>query len=165
VDDSAYLPLQNSSWAYLAAVQAVYSKRVVGWQVLSSMPEALVTTVLHRAPLSRQPASGLVGHAAHGRSYWGKAYGRLLPDRQLVRSRSRRGACYDNAQAKSLWSRVRTGVLLDRSAFCCVARASAELAVYFGYCNHQRRPSALSYECPDTSEQKPLSMKAQLCLT
>ena len=41
VGDITYLPLQNGNWAYLAAFQDVYSKRVVGWQVLGSMPEEL----------------------------------------------------------------------------------------------------------------------------
>ncbi|WP_152981805.1 DDE-type integrase/transposase/recombinase, partial [Hymenobacter sp. AT01-02] len=58
VGDITYLPLQNGSWAYLAAFQDVYTKRVVGWQVLGSMAEALVTTALRRALLSRQPAPG-----------------------------------------------------------------------------------------------------------
>ena len=41
VSDSTYLPLQNSNWAYLAAFQEVYSKRVVGWQVLGVCPKSL----------------------------------------------------------------------------------------------------------------------------
>ena len=32
--DSTYLPLQSGAWAYLATFQDVYTKRVVGWQVL-----------------------------------------------------------------------------------------------------------------------------------
>ncbi|MDF7815386.1 IS3 family transposase [Hymenobacter sp. YC55] len=39
VGDITYLPLQNGSWAYLAAFQDTYSKRVVGWQVLAMMPD------------------------------------------------------------------------------------------------------------------------------
>jgi putative transposase len=39
VGDITYLPLQNGNWAYLAAFQDVYTKRVVSWQVLGSMPE------------------------------------------------------------------------------------------------------------------------------
>lgn len=136
VGDITYLPLQNGNWAYLAAFQDFYSKRIVGWQVLATMPEELVVSALRRALLSRQPAVGLLVHSDRGGQYSGNAYRRLLTERQLVRSMSRKGECYDNAQAESLWSRVKTEVLLDRSAFTSVAEAQAELTTYFNYYNH-----------------------------
>ena len=165
VGDITYLPLQNGSWAYLAAFQDVYSKRVVGWQVLAGMPEQLVVSALRRALLSRQPAEGLVVHSDRGGQYCSTTYRRLLTERHFVRSMSRRGECYDNAQAESLWSRVKTEVLLGRSAFASVAEAQAELATYFDYYNYQRRHSALGYECPHIFEQQALLTNAQLCLT
>ena len=101
VGDSTYLPLQNGNWAYLAAFQDVYSKRVVGWQVLAGMPEQLVMSALRRALLSRQPAEGLVVHSDRGGQYCSTTYRRLLTERHFVRSMSRRGECYDNAQAEN----------------------------------------------------------------
>lgn len=97
--------------------------------------------------------------------YGGNAYRRLLTARHSVRSMSRRSNCYDNAQAKSLWSRVKTEVLLDRPAFASVVEVQAELATYFDYYNHQRRHSTLGYQCLHTIEQQALLSKAQLCLT
>ena len=165
VGDITYLPLQSGAWAYLAAFQDVYTKRVVGWQVLGSMPEELVVSALRRALLSRQPAAGLLVHSDRGGQYCGNIYRRLLTERQLVRSMSRQGECYDNAHAESLWSRVKTEVLLDRAAFASVSEAQAELATYFDYYNYQRRHSALGYECPHIFEQQILLTNAQLCLT
>ncbi|WP_261990383.1 integrase core domain-containing protein [Hymenobacter sp. BT188] len=149
----------------MAASQDAYSKRVVGWQVLGSMAEELVVTALRRALLSRQPAKGLIIHSDRGRQYCGNTCHRLLTERHLVRSMSRKGNCYDNAQAESLWSRLKTEVLLDRAAFTSVAEAQAELATYFDYYNPQRRHSALGYECPHSFEQQALLTKTQLCLT
>lgn len=115
------------------------------------MPEELVVSAL----LSRQPTPGLIVHSDRGGQYCSKAYRRLLTERHfLVRTMSRRGECYDNAQAESLWSRVKTEVLLGRSAFASVAEAQAELATYFNYYNHQRRHSALGYECSHHFEQQ-----------
>ena len=129
------------------------------------MAEELVVTALRRALLSRQPAAGLVIHSDRGGQYGGNLYRRLLTERDLVRSRSRRGDCYDNAQAESLWSRVKTEVLLDRSACASLAEAQAELATYFNYYNHQRRHSTLSDECPHSFEQQALLTKGPFCLT
>jgi len=44
----------------------------------------------------------------------GNAYKALLRDAQIQLSCSRRGECYDNAQAESLWSRLKTEVLEAR---------------------------------------------------
>lgn len=160
VGDITYLPLQNGEWAYLAAFQDVYTKRVVGWQVLGNMPEELVVSALRRALFSRQPVAGLLVHSDRGGQYCGNAYRRLLTEWHLVRSMSRKGECYDNAQAESLWSRVKAEVLSGRVAFASVVEAQAELATYFDYYNHQRRHSALGYECPHTFEQQTFSTKA-----
>ena len=73
--------------------------------------------------------------------YCGNAYRKLLHDHQALRSQSRRGDCYDNAQAESLWSRLKTEVLEDREqpVFADLANAQASVADYFDYYNHERR--------------------------
>jgi len=47
--DITYLPLANGDWAYLCAYQDMASKQVVGWHVMATMPEELITTGLQRA--------------------------------------------------------------------------------------------------------------------
>ena len=111
VSDVPYLPLANGNWAYLCAFQDVASKHIVGWHVAATMPEELVTTALQRAFLAQPPAPELVVHSDRGGQYCGKAYRKLLHDHQALRSQSRRGDCYDNAQVESLWSRLKTEVL------------------------------------------------------
>ena len=101
VSDITYLPLANGDWAYLCAFQDVASKHVVGWQVGATMPEALVPRALQRAFWAQPPTSGLVVHSDRGGQYCGHAYRKLLHDHQAVRSQSRRGDCYDNAQAEN----------------------------------------------------------------
>ena len=49
VSDITYLPLANGNWAYLCAYQDMVSKQVVGWHVMATMPEELITTALQRA--------------------------------------------------------------------------------------------------------------------
>ena len=101
VSDITYLPLASGQWAYLCAFQDVYSRQVVGWQVLATMPEDLVTSALRRALLARQPAPGLLVHSDRGGQYCGSAYRALLHQHGCLRSQSRRGECLDNAQAEN----------------------------------------------------------------
>ena len=74
---------------------------MVGWQVRADMPEALVTSALQRALLAQRPAPGLVVHSDRGGQYVGNAYKALLRDVRARLSHSRRGDCYDNAQAEN----------------------------------------------------------------
>jgi len=53
----------------------------------------------------------LVVYSDRGGQYGGNAYRVLLHQHGVIRSQSRRGDCYDNAQAESRWSRFKTEVL------------------------------------------------------
>ena len=80
----------------------------MGWQVMATMPEALVNTASQRGFLAQSPTPGLVVHSDRGGQYGGNAYRALLHRHEAVRSQSRPGNCYDNDQAESLWSRFKT---------------------------------------------------------
>jgi putative transposase len=138
VSDITYLPLANGDWAYLCAFQDMASKQVVRWQVGATMPEELVTRALQRAFWSQPPTPGLLVHSDRGGQYCGNAYRQLLHDHEALRSQSRRGDCYDNAQAESLWSRLKTEVLevRERPVFADLADAQRSVADYFDYYNH-----------------------------
>ena len=165
VSDITYLPLANGDWAYLCAFQDMASKQVVGWQVGATMPEELVTSALQRAFWSQPPTSGLVVHSDRGGQYCGNAYRKLLHDHQAVRSQSRRGDCYDNAQAESLWSRLKTEVLevRERPVFADLADAQASVAEYFDYYNHERLHSSIDYQTPYYTHQQLLQLNALNC--
>ena len=152
VSDITYLPLKNGTWTYLAAYSDVFTRRVVGWHVMETMPEELVRTALHRAILLRQPAAGLIVHSDRGGQYCAANVRKLLAGKGFLASMSRAGDCYDNAQAESLWSRLKTELLPEGQAFENLAHAQQEVATYFDYYNHLRRHSALGYQCPQTFE-------------
>jgi len=121
------------------------SKQVVGWQVGAAMLEELVTSALQRAFWSQPPTPGLLVHFDRGGQYYGNAYRKLLHDHEALRSQSRRGDCYDNAQAESLWSRLKTEMLegRERPVFADLADAQASVADYFDYYNHKRLHSGI----------------------
>jgi putative transposase len=147
VSDITYLPLTNGNWVYCCAFQAMCTKQVVGWQVRADMPESLVTSALQRALLAQRPSPGLIVHSDRGGQYVGKVYKTLLRNAKAQLSHSRRGECYDNAQAESLWARLKTELLAAREwpVFTDLADAQASVADYFDYYNHQRRHSSIGY--------------------
>lgn len=80
VSDITYLPLANGEWAYLCAYQDRVSKQVVGWHVMATMPEELVTRALQHAFWAQPPTPGLLVHSDRGGQYYGNAYRQLLRD-------------------------------------------------------------------------------------
>ena len=95
----------------------------------------------------------------------GNAYKALLRGAQAELSHSRRGECYDNAQAESLWSRLKTEELgaRDWPVFADLADAQASVATYFDYYNHERRHSSIGYLTPYTFHQQQLTNTTQFC--
>ncbi|MBJ6146307.1 integrase core domain-containing protein [Hymenobacter sp. BT559] len=81
---------------------------------------------------------------------------------QALRSQNRRGDCYDNAQAESLWSRLKTEVLEvhDRPVFADLADAQASVAEYFNYYNHGRLHSSIGYQTLYHTHQQLLKLNA-----
>lgn len=129
---------------------------MVGWYVGNTLSEALITRALQRAFLGQPPTPELLVYSDHGGQYCGKAYRALLHEHGAVRSQSRRSDCYDNAQAESLWSRLKTGVLALRewSYFADLADAQASIAHYFDCYNHGRLHSSVSYQAPYHTHQQ-----------
>jgi putative transposase len=165
VSDITYLPLANGDWTYLCAYQDMVSKQVVGWHVMATMPEELITTALQRAFWAQPLTPGLLVHSDRGGQYCGKVYRKLLHDHQALRSQSRRGDCYDNAQAESLWSRLKTEVLelRERPVFTDLADAQASVADYFDYYNYERLHSSIDYQTPYHTHQQLLQPNALNC--
>ena len=165
VSDITYLPLANGDWAYLRAFQDMASQYVVGWQVGATMPEELVTRALQRAFWSQPLTPGLLVHSDRGGPYCGNVYRKLLHDHQALRWQSRRGDCYDNAQAESRWSRLKTEVLevRERPVFADLADAQASVADYFDYYNHERLHSSIDYQTPYHTPQQLLQLNALNC--
>ena len=165
VSDSTYLPLADGTWAYLCAFQDGASKQVPGWHVAATMPEELVATALQRAFLAQPPAPELLVYSDCSGQYCGNACWALLHQHAAVRSQSRRGDCYDNAQAESRWSRFKTEELERRewAVFANLADAQASAASYLDYYNHQRLHSSIGYQFPYIAHQQSLQTTAPNC--
>jgi len=65
VADITYLRTWQG-WLYPAAVQDVFSRRIVGWSMADHMRAQLVTDALQMALAQRRPAPGLIWHSDQG---------------------------------------------------------------------------------------------------
>ena len=75
VGDITYIPLPNT-FAYLAMLMDLYSRKIIGWSLDLNMEEPLVIAALRQAIKARQPAKGLIHHTDRGGQYAGKKVSR-----------------------------------------------------------------------------------------
>jgi len=150
--DITYVPTRRG-WAYLAVVLDVGSRRVVGWQVGTTMEESLVLDALRQAIEQRRPAPGLVHHSDRGTQYNGEAHRWLLAEHGMICSMSRRGNCWDNACVESFFSTLKRELPQD-GLFDDVHHLERAVFAYIDAFYNTRRPhSALGYRTPNEYEQ------------
>ena len=94
--DITYIPTREG-WLYLAAVEDLYSRQIVGWSMGTRVDSRLVVDALEMAVFRRLPGVGLVAHSDRGSQYASEHYQRLLAGHGITCSMSRRANCWDNA--------------------------------------------------------------------
>ena len=153
VSDITYLPLQDGKWAYLATWMDLFSRKIAGWQVASSMTAELVIEALKKAILRECLPAGLIVHSDRGGQYVDTEFRRPLQQHGFEQSMSRADETYDNAYAESLFSRYKAE-LLEGGAFADVEEARSETFAFIeGYYNRIRRHSGLGYLSPENFER------------
>jgi putative transposase len=107
-----------SGWVYAAFVMDMFSRRVVGWQVATSLHTTLALDALEMGIWSRQRAghdlSGLIHHSDRGVQYRAVRYTERLEEEELVASVGSKGDSYDNAAAEALNSTFKTELIRNR---------------------------------------------------
>jgi putative transposase len=83
----------RQGWLYLAVVLDLFSRRVVGWAMEPTLERGLVLAALRMALPWRRPGPGLLHHSDRGSQYASGDYQRLLEQRKISCSMSRKGNC------------------------------------------------------------------------
>lgn len=147
VGDITYIPTREG-WLYLAAVEDLYSRRVVGWAMSSRMTSDLVIDALNMAIQARQPKAGLIHHSDRGSQYASHAFAQMLKAHGIVASMSRKADCYDNAVMESFYATLKKELI---SFADYVTREDARKAIFEYievYYNRSRRHSTLGHVSP-----------------
>lgn len=148
VGDITYLRLRDGGFCYLACLQDKFTRRIVGWKISERMTAQLVIDVFLQARRRGLIGKNAIIHTDQGSQYAAVEYRRLLYIGGFRQSMSRRGNCYDNAQAESFFSRFKAE-LVENGIFESVEDARSEVFGYIeGYYNRTRLHSSLGYKSP-----------------
>jgi hypothetical protein len=104
VADITYVELAGGGFCYTAFVTDVFSRAIVGWQVLGTLKTELALDALEMALWARKDrlSTALVHHGDRGVQYTSIRYGQRLIDAGIERSVGRKGDSYDNALEESV---------------------------------------------------------------
>ena len=137
-------------WLYLAVVLDLFSRKVIGWSVSSTINRELVLDSLLMAVRTRQP-KGTIIHSDQGSQFGSDAWQRFCRANRLKPSMSRKGNCWDNAVVESFFAslkkeKIKKLIYRNREA------ATAEIIDYIAFYNHTRRHSHIGGISPEQFE-------------
>ncbi len=160
VSDITYIRTQQG-WLYLTVILDLGDRKVIGWALSSSL-EARQTSVAawNMAIKNRPVTQSMIFHSDRGVQYACHEFADLLKaNKNISRSMSRKGNCWDNAVAESFFKTLKTEWVNN---FIYVNRKQAELSI-FDYIetwyNTHRKHSTLGYLSPNEIETKINNLK------
>jgi len=156
-------------WLYVAAVIDLFSRRVVGWSMSSTMTTQLVADALVTAIWRRGKPDALLHHSDRGSQYTSEPFQRLMVDHGVACSMSRSGNCWEraiegaigpspmaSAAMESFFSSLKTE-RVARKVYRTRDQAKADVFDYIErFYNPRRRHSTLGYLSPMEFEKKML---------
>lgn len=139
--DITYIWVENR-WVYLATVMDLFSRKIVGWALDTSMTADLIEKALQMALDRRGRPSGVILHSDRGVQYRSQGYVDLVEQKGLKASMSRKGNCWDNAPMESFFSRLKVELIYARN-YQTMDEAKAGIFEYIEiFYNRKRRHSA-----------------------
>lgn len=148
--DITYIPT-GEGWLYLAVVEDLFSRMIVGWSMDQTMESRLVVDALEMAVARRlkdSSSSKLIAHSDRGSQYASEHYQRILSEEGITCSMSEVGQCWDNAPMESFFGRLKCEVA-SSEMFATRDQARAEIFEYLEvFYNRVRLHSSLGFLSP-----------------
>jgi len=146
-----------TGWVYAAFVLDVFSRRIVGWQLSTSLHTELALDALEMGIWSRQRVrrdlSQLIHHSDRGVQYGAVRYTERLHEAEAVASVGSKGDSYDNAMAEAFNSLFKAELVRNLGPWKGVDDLEIAVAEYIDWYNHRRLHSEIGYRPPVEAEE------------
>ena len=131
----------DQGFLYLATVEDLGSRRILGYSLSTSIDAKLVISALEDAYFVARPKDGVIFHCDQGSQYNSRAFRAQLASHRMIGSMSERGQCWDNACAESFFS-ITKRELLESQGFSSIELAKLAIVNWVRFYNHLRPHSA-----------------------
>jgi putative transposase len=143
----------GAGWLYLAVVMDLFSRRIIGWSMQSTLREDLAIDALEMAVQGRNKTPA-IHHSDQGSQYSSRAYQAKLKEHRIQSSMNKRGSCYDNAVVESFFKTLKAE-LVRTVRFNTKEEAKSKLFEYIEvFYNRRRLHSTLGYKSPVEFESR-----------
>lgn len=158
--DITYIRLKGG-FVYLVAIMDWYSRKVLSWEVSSTMDDSFCVSALERA-LRLYPKPEIF-NSDQGSQFTGKAFTSVLKDADIKISMDGKGRCMDNIFIERLWRSVKYEeiYLNDYESVDQLRRA---LGKYFYFYNEERPHQHFDYQTPMAVYQESIARKKSCVL-
>jgi putative transposase len=146
VADITHIPTAAGA-VYLAVIQDVWSRRIVGWAVDSHMESELVQRALLAALARRRPVA-VIHHSDQGSQYTARAFKALAEAHGVRLSMGTVADCYDNAMAESFFATLECELLALHRLRGLEDARRALFDFIEGFYNLHRLHSGVGYRSP-----------------
>jgi putative transposase len=140
-----------STWEgflYLAHVQDLFSRLIVGWSMADHLRSELVVDALEMALHRRRPARGLIHYSDQGCQFTAALFGKRCAKAGIEVSMGSVGDCYDNAVCETFHATIKKEKVYGQSWPTCAEARAAIFEYIEGWYNPRRRHSTLAYLSP-----------------
>lgn len=154
--DITYLRI-GKSFIYLAVVLDLFNREVVGWSMSWSLETKIVLDALDMAMRKVGPDAEIIFHSDRGSQYASEAYRKMLKNKDIKPSMSRKGNCYDNAYVESWFSSLKKEWIYRRQYNTAAELRTLVFEYIETWYNKKRKHSALGNLSPEMYRKKNLS--------
>ena len=138
----------GSGWLYLAVVMDLYSRRIIGWSMKTTLREELAIDALEMAVRTRGEETPQIHHSDQGSQYSSRGFLTKLRDYRIKSSMNQRGSCYDNAVVESFFKTLKAE-LVRTVRFDRIEDTRMKLFEFIEvFYNRKRLHSSLGYKSP-----------------
>lgn len=160
VSDITYIPTLQG-WLYLTTVIDLADRKVIGWALSETMKASDTCIAALRMAVQNRPITKeLIFHSDRGIQYACTEFITYLEDnKNISRSMSRKGNCWDNAVAESFFKTLKCDSVYGRK-FKTLNEAKVFIFEYIEiWYNRKRLHSSLGYRTPVEMEEYLLNKK------
>ncbi len=141
---------------YLSPILDLHSSDLVSYTISDHPVLSMVTTMLDEAFAKIPAETNLILHSDQGWQYQHKQYQRMLREKGIRQSMSRKGNCLDNAVIENFFGLLKSE-LLYLQKFQSMEHFKQELVEYLDYYNNRRIKAKLKGLPPAIHRQQALS--------
>ncbi len=125
-------------FVYVAFITEVFSRKIVGWRVSSSLRSDLALDALEQALHARPDLENLVHHSDRGVQYLAIRYTERLKDAGIEPSVGSVGDSYDNALAETINSLYKTEIIRQNGPWRNLEEVEFATLEWVDWFNHRR---------------------------